>query len=159
MSALEGKVQFLQKAVVWNPDGRTFLALRRSLDDATRPGRWDLPGGNVTYGEDHREAIRREIREETGLDITDLRPVQVVTQMYRGGEVYLIFVGHRCQALLRSVQPWGRRTQDEGDDALSDDVTLSEEHIDYRWVTGEEFMALEELAMLVDLVAEVTELG
>lgn len=140
MSPLEGKVQFLQKAVVRHPDGGTFLALRRSLDDAVRPGRWDLPGGNVTYGEDHREAIRREIREETGLDVTDLRPVQVVTQMYRGGEVYRIFVGHRCQA-------------------LSDTVTLSEEHIDYRWMTGEEFMALEELAMLVDLVAEVTELG
>ena len=140
MSRLEGKVQFLQKAVVFHPDGRTFLALRRSLDDAVRPGRWDLPGGNVTYGEDHRDGIRREIHEETGLDVTDLRPVQVVTQMYRGGEVYLIFVGHRCQA-------------------LSDTVTLSEEHIDYRWMTGEEFMALEELAMLVDLVAEVTELG
>jgi 8-oxo-dGTP pyrophosphatase MutT (NUDIX family) len=140
MILLKGKVQFLQKAVVWNPDGSTFLALRRSLDDPVRAGRWDLPGGNVSYGEDHREAIRREIREETGLEVTDLQLVQVKTQMYRGGEVYRIFVGHRCQA-------------------LSDTVTLSEEHIDHRWVTGEAFMALEELAMLTDLVAEVTKLG
>jgi 8-oxo-dGTP pyrophosphatase MutT (NUDIX family) len=140
MNHLEGKVQFLQKAVVWNPDGGTFLALRRSLDDPVRSGRWDLPGGNVSYGEDHREAILREIREETGLEVIDLQPVHVKTEMYRGGEVYLIFVGHRCQA-------------------LSDTVTLSEEHIDYRWVTGDEFPALEELAMLTDLVAEVTKLG
>ena len=140
MSPLEGKVQFLQKAVVCNPDGGTFLALRRSLDDAVRAGQWDLPGGNVSYGEDHREAIRREIREETGLEVVDLRPVQVKTQMYRGGEVYLIFVGHRCRA-------------------LSDTVTLSEEHIDHRWVTGEEFAVLGELAMLTDLVAEVTQSG
>jgi hypothetical protein len=45
---------------------------------------------------------------------------------------------------------------------------LEEEHIEYRWATGEEFVELEALGfvpqpnlrgMLADLVAEVTELG
>ena len=30
---------------------------------------WDLPGGRPDAGEDHRTALVREVREETGLDV------------------------------------------------------------------------------------------
>jgi len=32
-------------------------------------GEWDLPGGRPDPGEDHRPALRREVREEAGLDV------------------------------------------------------------------------------------------
>jgi 8-oxo-dGTP pyrophosphatase MutT (NUDIX family) len=32
-------------------------------------GEWDLPGGRPDPGEDHRTALRREVREEAGLDV------------------------------------------------------------------------------------------
>jgi 8-oxo-dGTP pyrophosphatase MutT (NUDIX family) len=32
-------------------------------------GEWDLPGGRPDAGEDHRAALRREVREETGLEV------------------------------------------------------------------------------------------
>jgi 8-oxo-dGTP diphosphatase len=36
---------------------------------ANERGEWDLPGGRPDAGEDHRAALKREVREETGLDV------------------------------------------------------------------------------------------
>ena len=35
-------------------------------------GRWTLPGGGLDFGEDPAEAMMRELREETGLDVRPL---------------------------------------------------------------------------------------
>jgi ADP-ribose pyrophosphatase YjhB (NUDIX family) len=53
-------------AVVHDAAGRLLL-IRRAHD----PGRglWSLPGGRVEAGESVAEAVEREVREETGLDV------------------------------------------------------------------------------------------
>jgi 8-oxo-dGTP pyrophosphatase MutT (NUDIX family) len=43
-------------------DGRVLLLLNER-------GEWDLPGGRPDPGEDHRPALAREVREETGLTV------------------------------------------------------------------------------------------
>jgi 8-oxo-dGTP diphosphatase len=43
-------------------DGRVLLLLNER-------GEWDLPGGRPDPGEDHQAALKREVREEAGLDI------------------------------------------------------------------------------------------
>ncbi|MBD2237783.1 NUDIX hydrolase [Aulosira sp. FACHB-113] len=49
------------------PDGRIVL-IRRSDN-----GRWSLPGGMVDWGEDIPNTVRRELQEETGLDLVKIR--------------------------------------------------------------------------------------
>jgi len=56
--------------IVSRPDGRVLL-LRRALPPSK--GRYGLPGGFIDAGEGAEEALRREAREETGLELEDVR--------------------------------------------------------------------------------------
>jgi 8-oxo-dGTP diphosphatase len=44
-----------------------LLLVKRDTEPAK--GQWTLPGGRVEWGESLREAVVREVREETGIDI------------------------------------------------------------------------------------------
>ena len=47
--------------------GKQIVMVRRKY--GTNKGKWCIPCGNVEVGEDVRTAVRREIKEETGLDV------------------------------------------------------------------------------------------
>lgn len=49
------------------PDGRIVLIRRRDTD------KWALPGGVIDWGEEIRTTVRRELKEETGLQLVNVR--------------------------------------------------------------------------------------
>ncbi len=63
--------------------GRVLLVRRGGQPSS---GRWSLPGGLVELGETTAEAVRREIREECGIEITVAGLAGVVDRVIRDAE-------------------------------------------------------------------------
>jgi len=122
MRANSNSVILSQKTFVFNSEGK-FLALFRTASAPTRPLKWDLPGGVYEIGESPEEGARREILEETGLQVTGLRPLTLVGEERRDGK-RVVTVAYRAAG-------------------EADEITLSFEHDEYRWVTKEEFLELD----------------
>lgn len=66
--AADGDYHLTVLGVLVRPDGR-FLITRRVMTKRWAAGWWEVPGGGVLAGEDSEEAVRREVLEETGLDV------------------------------------------------------------------------------------------
>src|SRR5512139_3042293 len=54
-------------AVIRDSEGKVLLTRRSAR--VREPGKWCLPGGHLDGGEDWTSAVRREMREETGLRV------------------------------------------------------------------------------------------
>ncbi len=77
------------KAVLRDAEGGVLL-LRRGAQSKANAGKWDFPGGKVNAGEAFDVALRREVLEETGLEITLLGVAGVAEA--RIGSAHRIFL-------------------------------------------------------------------
>jgi 8-oxo-dGTP pyrophosphatase MutT (NUDIX family) len=99
-----------QKAVLFGPEGEVLL-----LRDGH--GNWEFPGGRIDRRESPEEGLKREVREETGLDPEVGRPVHTTSWLNDRDEGRFAVV-YRCRTNGR-------------------EVTLSHEHDDWKWVTAD----------------------
>jgi 8-oxo-dGTP diphosphatase len=102
--------------------GRILLG-RRAFDPSA--GRWDLPGGFLDEGEHPLDGLRRELREETGLEIEPGEFLGTWIEEYAGRKVL---------ALTWLVRPVA------GEPVAADDL------VELRWFGPDELPAPDELA-------------
>lgn len=122
---------FAQKIVLMKKD--KILILKRS--HYKKDGDvWDLPGGSVDFGENCKEAIKRECLEEVGLKLKGFKPLDIGS-----GKGYT--KGQYIFALLYSEDFKG-------------EVKLSEEHFEFKWINPRD-IGRYTLLKSVDLVKEV----
>lgn len=88
-------------------------------NDAEGKHHWEFPGGGLQFTENFITGLAREVSEETGLVIRAVVPAGVWEYQKKDGQFLngVIFTAVADTA----------------------EVTLSEEHLQYRWVTPEEF--------------------
>lgn len=84
---------------------------------------WGIPGGKTKFGETSEAALRRELKEETNLDLTDIRFVLVQDcihsrEFYR--DAHFVLLNYTC------------RSSD------SENVRLNEEAQEFRWMSLDE---------------------
>lgn len=102
------------KAVVTNPAGEV-LVIRRSERSSVDPGRWDLPGGKMDDRERLVDALVREVREETGLEVDPARARPFHVSHVVKEPFWITCVTFVCPG-------------------ASGTITLSPEHGEHRWV-------------------------
>lgn len=66
----DGEYHLTVLGAIMRTDGR-FLITRRVMTKAWAAGWWEVPGGAAVAGESSRNAVNREIFEETGLDVSN----------------------------------------------------------------------------------------
>jgi 8-oxo-dGTP diphosphatase len=77
--------------------GRVLLGRRRGSHGE---GYYAAPGGHIEFGESFEQAASREVREETGLEIADLKLLSVGNYVFRreDGERHYIDIDFVCEA-------------------------------------------------------------
>ncbi|MCR5666139.1 MAG: NUDIX hydrolase [Eubacterium sp.] len=69
----KGQFMLYVLALIQDKDGR-FLITQRAMDKKWAAGQWEIPGGGAVAGESSFEAVCREVKEETGLDVSQCDP-------------------------------------------------------------------------------------
>lgn len=88
-------------AAIFDAAGRVLIAER----PAGKPmaGRWEFPGGKIAEGETGDAALRRELREELGIEVVDAEWRMALVHAYPEREVELAF--HVVTAFTGDPQP------------------------------------------------------
>jgi 8-oxo-dGTP diphosphatase len=99
-------------------DGK-FLIIKRSSKEDVYKNEWDLPGGKLKFGENPVNGLKREVFEETGLNIKIVKPISVWTFFKNSGKTQVIGI-----TFLAKV--------------ISGKIRLGKEHTDFKWILPEE---------------------
>ena len=116
------QIRVVLKVIILRGDGRMLALKRPEKPEHSDSGLWDLPGGKIEYGEQIVDGLRREVREETGLNIyIHPAPLSVWSEVSPHRNTH--YVGITMMG-----------------DYMGGDVRLSPEHERHQWMTPGTFV-------------------
>ena len=84
-------------AIILNEQGQLLLCKHTYR----RQDPWGLPGGDIQFGEDPAEAVRRELREETGLSAQTTRLILLESSK----EIHKLTLTYLCTGISGTFSP------------------------------------------------------
>ena len=118
------------RSVIKNEEDK-ILVLRRHPKSKTNPHKWELPGGKIEKGEFFDEALIREVKEETNLNVK---------------------VGDFCEA-VQDDYPHKRTVQlIMYSKDITGEVEMSDEHDDWMWASINEIKSLDITSSLEKII-------
>ncbi len=102
-------------------DGNKFLILKRS-SDSRMPTIWEFPGGKVELNENVVNCLKREVKEETNLDVNNISFLGFHDRY--DGNMYKIIFGYIVESYAGQIR-------------------LSEEHREHKWETLLEILKMD----------------
>jgi 8-oxo-dGTP diphosphatase len=109
-------------------DGKVLVCQRTKHQ--TMPLKWEFPGGKIEEGEQPRDALRRELEEELGINAQIGEELARIRHEYRGGgavelRFYAVhaFAGTLENRIFKDIQ-WAQLTELPSFDFLEADLSL-----------------------------------
>ena len=80
--SIAGEYLHVVAAIVWHPKQSDRLLIARRQKGKHLEHFWEFPGGKMEPGESPRQALRRELGEEIGIDVLEAEPFLQVFHRY-----------------------------------------------------------------------------
>lgn len=99
--------------IIYNEKNEIFLGRSHKWDN-----KWIIPGGKIDWGESGIDCAKREVKEETNLDIIDIELIDVVECIFPENffkEIHFIFFDYCAKA-------------------VSDNIILNDEFQEHIWI-------------------------
>lgn len=87
-------------------EGNRVLLIRRGCEPLL--GHWSIPGGMLELGEELAEGTRRELREETGLEVQPIEVIAVFDRIFREADrvrYHYVIVDYVCRKRRGRLAP------------------------------------------------------
>ncbi|MEA2715405.1 MAG: 8-oxo-dGTP diphosphatase [Candidatus Parcubacteria bacterium] len=123
------------KAFLKNPEGKYLLLKRSPAKYGKTDGSWDIVGGRIDAGSTLLENLRREIKEETRLDLTSEPKLVFAQDILRGNDKHVVRLSYVA-------------------DISGDPILDLEENVEYKWLSLLEMKGMPDLDIYVKEILE-----
>lgn len=79
-------------------NGKILLGKKEQKKGHPISNQWHLPGGHIDYGEKTNEAIKRELKEETGLNVDVHQLLDAIQIQYQDDRTPVFRIFYHCEA-------------------------------------------------------------
>ena len=89
-------------------NGHEIMVARRALTKKFLPGKFELPGGHIDFGETLTDGLRRELKEELGIDVVVGDTVGVFTyvnEVKRSHSVEIVYFAQLAGGCSPKINP------------------------------------------------------